>query len=124
VTPLFHIAQGSDWRDASAAGTYAPASIATEGFIHLSTPAQVLGTLTRFYADTTDLMLLVLDGDRLGDALRWDDVEHEDGSSATFPHLYRALDPAEAVETLIAPSADELATLIDAYIAREGLLDR
>lgn len=96
MAELFHIVDGADWEAAVAAGSYAPPSLASEGFIHLSTAEQVPGTLARFYADVPGLVLLTLDADALGDALRWDDVLHPDGSTGTFPHLYRALDPAEA----------------------------
>lgn len=97
MTELFHIVDEEDWNAAVAAGTYAPRSLASEGFIHLSTAAQVPGTLERFYAGVADLLLLTLDADVLGDALRWDEVLHPDGSTGTFPHLYRALKPGEVV---------------------------
>ncbi len=95
---LFHILPRPAWRRAVAAGRYAPPSLETEGFIHLSTAAQVGPTRARFFDGVPDLCLLELDGAILGSALHWADVVHEDGSRGRFPHLHRALDPGEAAE--------------------------
>ncbi len=88
---LFHITQASAWQAALAAGEYRAASLAEVGFIHLSTAAQWPGTLARFYRGHADLVLLELDGDRLGDAVRFERADGDD-----FPHLYAPL-PIAAV---------------------------
>ncbi len=121
MTLLFHIAERAAWDHARRALSYAPPSLADEGFIHLSSAAQLLGTLDRFYADAEDLSLLLLDDDALGPALKWDDLEHDDGSTATFPHLYRALRPLEVVQSLDARDADELEDAVHVLFAHLGL---
>ncbi len=90
--PLFHIVSQGDWQAARRAGSYAPPSLAREGFIHLSADAQVAGTLQRFYAGVPGLVVLEVAED-LGEALVWEEGE----PGVLFPHLYRALDPAEVV---------------------------
>ena len=59
-----------------------------DGFIHFSTRAQLPGTLTRHYAGQTDLMLLAVEAESLGAALKW---EHAPKRNEDFPHLYAAL---------------------------------
>ena len=94
---LFHIVPAADWQRALATGTYAPPSLISEGFIHLSTAGQVGPTRARFFAGVDGLCLLELDGDALGPGLRWVDVVHaDDGSVGRFPHLHRSLSVDEA----------------------------
>lgn len=83
---LFHIIKAGDWAAALEAGTYAPPSLASEGFIHLSTAAQVPGTLERFYEGIPNLLVLTVEVD---------DAVFEDVGHGSFPHLYRALRVSE-----------------------------
>lgn len=66
--------------------TGAPIDVA-DGYVHLSTAAQVEETAARHFAGEAGLWLLALDEGRLGDALRWEPSR----GGALFPHLYRAL---------------------------------
>jgi uncharacterized protein (DUF952 family) len=72
-----------------AEGSYASPSLADEGFIHLSTPAQVLASAQRHYAGREDLVLLVIDPGAVSAELRWERSSH---SPDPFPHLYGRLD--------------------------------
>ena len=90
---LLHICPASDWREAQAAGEYRPASLDTEGFIHCSTPAQVVSTANRFYHGRRALVLLVIDIGRIGPEVRY---EAADGS--LFPHVYGPLNLEAVVE--------------------------
>ena len=89
---LFHITTRDAWQHAVATGEYRPPSLDREGFIHLSTEEQWPRTRTRFFAGMTDLVLLVIDPERV-EAIRW---EPADGDS--FPHLYQALAIGAVVE--------------------------
>jgi uncharacterized protein (DUF952 family) len=57
---------------------------ARDGYVHLSTAAQVHETAARHFADAEALWLLAVEADRLGDALRWEEARGGD----RFPHLY------------------------------------
>jgi uncharacterized protein (DUF952 family) len=65
-----------------------------DGFIHLSAGHQVAGTLAKHFPGQEDLLLLTLDADRLGPALKWE--PSRDGED--FPHLYGPLDLAAIVK--------------------------
>lgn len=92
---ILHITTRREWEQARATGSYAPPSLAAEGFVHLSSPAQLAATASRYYAGQRDLVVLVLHPDRIEPgALRW---EPSTGGEL-FPHLYRAIEPAEVVE--------------------------
>lgn len=59
----------------------------SDGYIHLSTRDQAPGTLAKHFAGEEKLMVLALEAETLGDALRWE--PSRDG--VLFPHLYRPL---------------------------------
>ncbi len=58
-----------------------------DGFIHLSSAAQLDGTLSRHYPGQTGLVLAAIDNSALGAALRWEVSR----GGALFPHLYGTL---------------------------------
>lgn len=58
---LVHICARADWERAQRQGELAPDSLATHGFVHLSTPEQVHLPANRLFAGRTDLVLLHLD---------------------------------------------------------------
>ena len=91
---IYKILRRPEWDAFRAAGrTLGVAVDLADGFIHLSTAAQVAETAAKWFADESDLVLVAFDADRLGPALKWE----ESRGGALFPHLYRALDMAEVV---------------------------
>ncbi|MEO3386322.1 DUF952 domain-containing protein [Mesorhizobium sp. CAU 1741] len=79
------------WRDAVNHGVFAGAAIdLTDGFIHFSTAAQARETASKHFADQHDLLLVAVDEDRLGPALKYEVSR----GGALFPHLYGDLDLA------------------------------
>ena len=97
---LYHLALAADWQQARQLGEYRIStrgqSLEQVGFIHASYADQLKGTHQRFYADVSDLRLLVIDPTRLaahGIAVR---PEAAPGSGELFPHLYGPL-PLDAV---------------------------
>ena len=85
---ILHIAHRDEWAAAQAAGDYRADSLATEGFIHCSTPEQVLIPANERFQGQTDLLLLVIDPDRLAVELVYEDC-YETGTA--FPHIYGPL---------------------------------
>jgi uncharacterized protein (DUF952 family) len=85
---IFKIFRRPEWDAFRTAGQTAGAPVdLADGFIHFSTAAQVAETAARHFAAESDLVLVALDPDRLGPALRWEPSR----GGALFPHLYRAL---------------------------------
>lgn len=100
---VHHLALASDWTAALAVGEYAVSTrgrtVAEEGFMHLSFPAQVQGVAERYYADVREpLVLLDVDTDLARSAGRFvvEPANPADPASPRFPHLYAAL-PTSAV---------------------------
>jgi uncharacterized protein (DUF952 family) len=90
---LYHIATRAAWSSAKEHGAYEPASLASEGFVHCSTAAQVVPVANRFYAGQTGLVLLVIDPARLIPMLKWEQVLDDPATvpsekPAAYPHVY------------------------------------
>ncbi len=64
----------------------APVDIA-DGYIHLSTRAQLQETLDRHFAGQEGLWLAAVDLDALGDAVKWE----ESRGGQLFPHIHGKL---------------------------------
>lgn len=89
---LFHIIDAATWQRVCGDVEYRAASLAAEGFIHLSEERQWLATANRFFRGRADLLLLVIAPDRLSAAVR-----HEPADGDLFPHLYGPLETAAVV---------------------------
>lgn len=74
-------------------GSFAGAPIdLQDGYIHLSTAAQLTETVEKHFAGQSDLHIAAVDLEALGDAVRWEESRGEQ----LFPHVYAAL-PLDAV---------------------------
>lgn len=86
---VYKIAPRPLWEAAEATGVFAGASVDFEdGFIHLSSAAQVRETARLYFTDQHDLLLIGVETAALGDALKWEASRGGD----LFPHLYAPLE--------------------------------
>jgi glutathione S-transferase len=96
---IYHIAAAPDWARARADGYYTTSTrgrtLAQEGFIHASAAHQVAAVANLFYQGAPDLLVLVIDPDRVRAEIRLEQVA---GSDEPFPHIYGPLN-ADAVVT-------------------------
>lgn len=85
---IFKIFLRAEWNELCALGETAGAPIdVADGYVHFSTAAQVAETAAKYFTDQSDLVLLAVEADRLGDDLQWETSR----GGALFPHLYRKL---------------------------------
>lgn len=91
---IFKIFRRPEWDAFRATGQTAGAPIdLADGYIHISTAAQVAETAAKHFAAESDLVLVALDAGRLGPALKWEPSR----GGQLFPHLYRPLTQADVV---------------------------
>jgi uncharacterized protein (DUF952 family) len=85
---VFKICRASEWRAMQEQREWrgSPDDV-RDGFIHLSTAAQVTGTLAKHFAGEADLVLLRVSSAELGERLRWEPSR----GGELFPHLYAPL---------------------------------
>ncbi|WP_454658113.1 DUF952 domain-containing protein [Bosea beijingensis] len=87
---IYKICPAALWSEAEAKGRFdgAPVDLA-DGYIHFSTGAQVAETAAKHFAGQDELLLIAIEDERLGPALRYETSR----GGALFPHLYAPLDP-------------------------------
>ena len=101
---ILHITTGQAWLDAQSHGAYAADSLATEGFIHCSTPAQVIWVANMRFRGRSDLVLLHIEPSRLDARVVYENLE---GGEQLFPHVYGAIPVSAIVHvTPFRPSVD------------------
>ncbi|WP_280400592.1 DUF952 domain-containing protein [Nocardia carnea] len=94
---LVHLCTPDEWATAQRDGVHRPASLVTEGFVHLSAPQQVHLPANRLFAGRSDMVLLRLDPARLDAPVRWEPGVPGDDPAMRFPHLYGPLPVAAVV---------------------------
>ncbi len=104
---ILHITSRPEWNSAEKKGLFASSSLISEGFIHCSTPEQVVPVANAFYRGQSGLVLLVVDETLLKPEVRW---EAPSGTSAEgissadlFPHIYGPLNVDAVVSVLDFP---------------------
>lgn len=90
---ILHLVAADEW--AVATDPYAPASLATEGFVHATDDeTTLLEVANRFYRQVPgEVLVLVIDEALLDAEVRREAAAHPDGSPTTadeplFPHVY------------------------------------
>ncbi len=106
---IYKILLPSEWTEFEAEGHFTGSPFdANSGFIHCSSRGQVEATARRVFPDEPALVVVALDAERLGDAVRWELAP--DGG--TFPHVYAPL-PMGAVSAVYhIPGAGQVAALL------------
>jgi uncharacterized protein (DUF952 family) len=90
---IYKICDAAAWRAAEQAGEFAGAPVdLADGYIHFSAADQVVETAAKHFAGQRDLVLVAIDADALGTALKWEPSR----GGVLFPHLYCTL-PLHAV---------------------------
>lgn len=101
---IYKVVKTHEWQDAKDAGTFSGVGIdLTDGFIHLSGPDQVVGTVKKYFAGQVGLVLLKVEAARLGETLRWE--TSRDGM--LFPHVYGDVPLAAIVEVKELPVLED-----------------
>lgn len=100
MTRIYKILTRGEWSSAQTQGVFEGSAVdLADGFIHFSTAAQAAETARRHFAGQSDLVVLAVEAETLGDALVWEPSRGGD----LFPHLYAHLPTAKVVEVTEAP---------------------
>ena len=98
---LVHVVEAGAYGSATEDGEYRPPSLSEEGFVHCSTPAQVVAVAQTTYPDAEDPRLLVVDPDEVDSEIRY-----EEGPGGGFAHLYGPLNTDAVVAVVEFPRED------------------
>jgi uncharacterized protein (DUF952 family) len=95
MSHVYKILERGEWERAVASGRFEGAAIdLRDGYIHLSDAAQVKDTARLHFRGQGDLVLVAVQAEALGPALKWEPSR----GGALFPHLYGPLDAGLAVQ--------------------------
>ena len=100
MSRIYKILPQADWEAARAAGRFEGSAVdLKDGFIHFSPAAQAPETARRHFAGQAGLVVLEVEGDELGEALKWEPSR----GGELFPHLYGVLEAARVRGVTEAP---------------------
>jgi uncharacterized protein (DUF952 family) len=95
-TLIYHMCLREEWETAVRSGSYGGSSQdRADGFIHFSTAEQLPESARKHRMGQPGLVLLAVDPQLLGEALRWEPSRR----GPLFPHLYGVL-PVSAVRSV------------------------
>ena len=96
MSKIWHITERQQWEQAKLAHVYRSDSLESEGFIHCSTPQQVIQVANAFFSGQRGLVLLGIDSENVEADIRYEEVNGTD----CFPHIYGPLNTEAVIEVL------------------------
>jgi uncharacterized protein (DUF952 family) len=116
MVSIYKILRLDEWLAAKEAGVFEGSDIDhRDGYIHFSTEAQAQETARLHFRGADDLVVLEIDGEKLGTALVWEPSR----GGALFPHLYGTL-PTERVVAVHEAPLDPTGVPILDFLPRRG----
>jgi uncharacterized protein (DUF952 family) len=100
VTLIYKILTRAEWERALVEGRFEGSGLdRRDGFIHFSTAGQVAETARRHFRGQSDLVVLAVEAEGLGAALKWEPSR----GGELFPHLRGPLACTAVIEVSAAP---------------------
>ena len=87
---VYKVLTAEDWQAAQASGRIHTEVDRADGFVHLSTAAQLPLTLARYFSHVGQVMLIAVDSKVLAEKLRFETAVGSD-RAGHFPHYYGVL---------------------------------
>ncbi len=101
---IYHMCGRDDWREAEADGLYrGSGDDLADGFLHFSTAEQVAESAAKHRAGAAGLLLIAVDPEVLGPALKWEPSR----GGQLFPHLYGDLETAAVADVVDLPLGED-----------------
>lgn len=91
MTPILHIATKTGWNEAQLLGAYRSDNFDAEDFIHCSKSEQLIEVANSLFRGRTDLILLVIDRDKVTVPIKEEDPGDLKPIGKRYPHIYGAL---------------------------------
>ncbi len=98
-----HITPHEAWEAGLAAGVYRDASLDAQGFIHCSTPEQVVPVANAIFRGQAGLALLCIAPEKLAAPLVYEPSPEDPTCGQRFPHLYGPLNLDAVIAVLDFP---------------------
>lgn len=89
VDVAYKVLTDKEWRELNGSAFEGAPIDKADGFIHLSTAAQLTETVDRHFTGQRDLVVAAIDLTALGGTVRWEPSRNGE----LFPHVYGTLEP-------------------------------
>ena len=93
---IFHITRHEQWEQAESAGVYRGDTLNSDGFIHCSTPQQVVKVANALFHAQQGLVLLYIETDKVRAEIRHEGPKGEEH----YPHIYGSLNIDAVIKVL------------------------
>ncbi|MBE9189582.1 DUF952 domain-containing protein [Gloeocapsopsis crepidinum LEGE 06123] len=93
---ILHITQRNQWENAQQSQIYCGDTLESEGFIHCSTPQQVVEVANSLFKHQQGLVLLCIDSDKVSAEIRYEGSQED----KLFPHIYGTLNLNAVIQVL------------------------
>lgn len=98
-----HITKLEQWKQAESSGVYGGDTLGSDGFIHCSTPQQVIKVANALFRGEKGLVLLSIEPSKVRPEVRYEKSE----AGEPYPHIYGPLNTEAVVKVLsFEPSKD------------------
>jgi len=85
---IYHITDRSSWLAEKMSSHYKGDTLESDGFIHCCMSEQVTFVLENWFKGVKDLVMLVIDTDKLTSPVKYENLE---GGDELFPHIYGSI---------------------------------
>jgi uncharacterized protein (DUF952 family) len=85
---IYKVLTLEEWEQAQISGSIITALDRKDGFIHLSTAAQLNATLALYFAEENMVVLLQIDHSQTSDQLKFESPVPRGNRTSSFPHYY------------------------------------
>jgi len=96
VSIILHITKREQWEKAKLKGVYRSDTLDLQGFIHCSTPQQIIKVANTLYHAQRELVLLCIDTNKVQSEIKYESVKSEE----LYPHIYGPLNTDAVVKVL------------------------
>ena len=101
---ILHITTRDKWEEAASSRLYYDQALDEEGFIHCSTPQQIIASANKHFYGREGLVLLAIAAEKVTAPIIYEDSY---GSGEEFPHIYGALNTDAVVSILSFPTNED-----------------
>jgi uncharacterized protein (DUF952 family) len=96
VNIILHVTKRERWEEARRDGVYRGDTLGSQGFIHCSTPEQIVKVANALFYAQEGLVLLCINVDRVESEIRYETT----GEGDKYPHIYGPLNVDAVVKTV------------------------
>jgi len=93
---ILHITKREKWEQGKLAGVYRGDTLDSKGFIHCSTPRQVIKVANALFRAQKELVLLCIESDKVRAEIRYEGC----GGGERYPHIYGPLNIDAVIRVL------------------------